>query len=159
LFSHVSKELEEFDKSVGEKEKCTSVPSHSDIRGEKQHSQKHISNLQKGRTLPWKMGRKVFPPLSDEEKCCCGSRNDRAHNQCTSRFNKSVVCGLKSGYPKIAFKIWLNDNQIDWKLGDYFFLLCPLTIIVPIIELNHVYAVHRRILLFYQRDFHKTIFN
>jgi len=50
------------------------VPSHSDIRGEEQkHSQKHFSNLHKGRTLPWKMGRKVFPLLSDEEKCC-GSR-------------------------------------------------------------------------------------
>jgi len=25
------------------------------------------------------------------------------------------LCGLKSSYPKMAFKIWLNDNQIDWK--------------------------------------------
>lgn len=35
------------------------------------------------------------------------------------------LCGLKSGYLKMAFKIWLNDNQIDWKLEDYFFLLRP----------------------------------
>lgn len=32
------------------------------------------------------------------------------------------LCGLgKLSYTKMAFKIWLSDNQIDWKLGDYFF--------------------------------------
>lgn len=39
------KRLEGFDKSIGEKEKCASVPSHSDIRGVGEYSRKHSSNL------------------------------------------------------------------------------------------------------------------